>query len=281
MAARRACGHLCPPARGPARTGQGRCRPRRLLENDRYDASPSPPWPTTRKPCAPCWRWAPAPKLVTSRYDGTALIAAAHLGHDGVVRQLIAAGAPLDHVNNLHWTAVIESIVLGNGGPRHQATLQGADRRPAPGRPATGRPPGPTPLQLALEPEPYLRISFNVGPSYSFDASGPGTHASFAMRHHALDGDPAGHRGGPQHGHAAPDRAARSSRRGWPRFAFPPTCWPTAPSRWACRLSAPSCATRWSLATRSCACCRRRCTPTCAKATPMALAPPNGWPWPW
>ena len=44
-------------------------------------------------------------KLVTSRYDGTELIAAAHLGHDGVVCQLIAAGAPLDHVNNLHWTA--------------------------------------------------------------------------------------------------------------------------------------------------------------------------------
>jgi len=61
---------------------------------------------------------------VTSRYDGTALIAAAHLGHAGVVRQLIAAGAPLDHVNNLHWTAVIEAIVLGDGGPRHQATLQ-------------------------------------------------------------------------------------------------------------------------------------------------------------
>ncbi len=62
-------------------------------------------------------------RLVTSRYDGIALIAAAHLGHDGVVRQLIAAGAPLDHVNNLHWTAVIESIVLGEGGPGHQATL--------------------------------------------------------------------------------------------------------------------------------------------------------------
>ncbi len=63
-------------------------------------------------------------KLTTSRYDGTALIAAAHLGHDGVVRQLIAAGAPLDHVNNLHWTALIESIVLGDGGTRHQATLK-------------------------------------------------------------------------------------------------------------------------------------------------------------
>jgi ankyrin repeat protein len=72
-------------------------------------------------------------KLTTSRYDGTALIAAAHLGHDGVVRQLIKAGAPLDHVNNLHWTALIEAVVLGDGGARHQATVRallaaGADR---------------------------------------------------------------------------------------------------------------------------------------------------------
>ncbi len=51
-------------------------------------------------------------KNTTSPYDGTALIAAAHLGHDGIVRELIAAGAPLDHVNNLKWTALIESIVL-------------------------------------------------------------------------------------------------------------------------------------------------------------------------
>ena len=63
-------------------------------------------------------------KLVTSRYDGTALIAAAHLGHVEVVKLLIEAGAPLDHVNNLGWTALIESIVLGNGGPRHTETLR-------------------------------------------------------------------------------------------------------------------------------------------------------------
>jgi hypothetical protein len=37
---------------------------------------------------------------------------------------LIAAKAPLDHVNNLHWTAVIEAVVLGNGGPAHVATLR-------------------------------------------------------------------------------------------------------------------------------------------------------------
>ena len=63
-------------------------------------------------------------KNVTSRYDGTALIAAAHLGHAEVVRTLIRAGAPIDHVNNLGWTALIESIVLGDGGPRHTDTLR-------------------------------------------------------------------------------------------------------------------------------------------------------------
>ena len=61
---------------------------------------------------------------ITSPYHGTALIAAAHLGHDEVVRTLIAAKAPLDHVNNLGWTALIESIVLGNGGKRHVACLE-------------------------------------------------------------------------------------------------------------------------------------------------------------
>ena len=102
--------------------------------------------PTTRKPCARCSPLGASAKLATSRYDGTALIAAAHLGHDGVVRQLIAAGAPLDHVNNLHWTALIEAVVLGNGGPRHSgvrallaagASTSLADRE------------GSTPLQLA------------------------------------------------------------------------------------------------------------------------------------
>ena len=63
-------------------------------------------------------------KNVTSRYDGTALIAAAHLGHAEVVRILTAAGAPLDHVNNLGWTALMESIVLGDGGSRHTETLK-------------------------------------------------------------------------------------------------------------------------------------------------------------
>jgi ankyrin repeat protein len=94
------------------------------LENDRYDAVTIAAVADDEETLRTLLSLGASAKLTTSRYDGTALIAAAHLGHDGVVRQLIAAGAPLDHVNNLHWTATIEAIVLGNGGPRHQATLK-------------------------------------------------------------------------------------------------------------------------------------------------------------
>jgi hypothetical protein len=94
------------------------------LERDRYDivtiAAVADDVPTLRT----ALDIGGSARNVTSRYDGTALIAAAHLGHDEVVRILITAGAPLDHVNNLGWTALIESIVLGDGGPRHLATMQ-------------------------------------------------------------------------------------------------------------------------------------------------------------
>ena len=118
-----------------------------LRENDRYDCVTIAAVADDEETLRLLLALGASAKLVTSRYDGTALIAAAHLGHDGVVRQLIAAGAPLDHVNNLHWTAVIEAIVLGDGGRRHQATLRalidaGANLRVADRE-------GRTPLELA------------------------------------------------------------------------------------------------------------------------------------
>jgi ankyrin repeat protein len=94
------------------------------LENDRYDAVTIASVADDEDTLRVLLQLGASAKQTTSRYDGTALIAAAHLGHDGVVRQLIAAGAPLDHVNNLHWTAAIEVVVLGDGGSRHQATLK-------------------------------------------------------------------------------------------------------------------------------------------------------------
>lgn len=93
------------------------------LEIDRYDivtiAAVANDLPTLRAALALGCR----ATNVTSRYDGTALIAAAHLGHAEVVRELVRAKAPLDHVNNLGWTALLESIILGDGGARHTATL--------------------------------------------------------------------------------------------------------------------------------------------------------------
>jgi hypothetical protein len=85
----------------------------------------------------------------TSPYDGTALIAASHLGHVEVVRELIRRRAPLDHVNNLGWTALIEAVVLGDGGPRHRAIVRmlldaGAD-------PSIGDRSGTTPRGLAMQ----------------------------------------------------------------------------------------------------------------------------------
>ena len=94
------------------------------LENDRYDivtiAAVANDVPTLEAALSLGAR----STNVTSRYDGTALIAAAHLGHVEVVRILVTAGAPLDHVNNLGWTALIEAIVLGDGGPRHTEALK-------------------------------------------------------------------------------------------------------------------------------------------------------------
>jgi len=120
-----------------------------LLDNDRYDAVTIAAVADDEESLRTLLGLGASARLVTSRYDGTALIAAAHLGHDGVVRQLIAAGAPLDHVNNLHWTAAIEAVVLGDGGPRHQATLRALINAGA-NLQLTDRH-GRTPLQLARE----------------------------------------------------------------------------------------------------------------------------------
>ncbi len=117
------------------------------LEADRYDAVTIAAVADDEETLRVLLALGASAGLTTSRYDGTALIAAAHLGHDGVVRQLIAAGAPLDHVNNLHWTAVIESIVLGDGGPRHQATLRALVQAGASTQLADAS--GRTPLMLA------------------------------------------------------------------------------------------------------------------------------------
>lgn len=56
----------------------------------------------------------------TNRYGGTALIPAAHHGHPSTVRILLATDIDIDHVNDLGWTALLEAVILGDGGPVYQ-----------------------------------------------------------------------------------------------------------------------------------------------------------------
>ena len=57
-------------------------------------------------------------------YDGTGLIRAAERGHPQIVARLLAAGVAVDHVNRLGWTALLEAVILGDGGPEHTETVR-------------------------------------------------------------------------------------------------------------------------------------------------------------
>lgn len=62
---------------------------------------------------------------VFNRYNGTALIPAAEKGHLAVVQLLVRTpNFPIDHVNRLGWTALMEAIVLSDGGAVHVAIVK-------------------------------------------------------------------------------------------------------------------------------------------------------------
>ena len=63
--------------------------------------------------------------MLLNRYGGTALIPACERGHTKVVQELLEIEYyPIDHINNLTWTALMEAIVLGNGGKTHTNIVQ-------------------------------------------------------------------------------------------------------------------------------------------------------------
>lgn len=57
-------------------------------------------------------------------YNGTGLIRAADRGHVEIIRELLKTDIEIDHVNNLGWTALLEAILLGDGGPRHTEVVR-------------------------------------------------------------------------------------------------------------------------------------------------------------
>ncbi|MEU8777902.1 ankyrin repeat domain-containing protein [Streptomyces sp. NPDC048606] len=60
-----------------------------------------------------------------NRFGGTALVPAAERGHTAYVRALLAeSDIDVDHVNRLGWTALLEAVILGDGGPRHEEVVR-------------------------------------------------------------------------------------------------------------------------------------------------------------
>lgn len=60
----------------------------------------------------------------TDSYNGTGLIRAADRGHVEIIRTLLTTDIAIDHVNRLGWTALLEAIILGDGGPRHTEVVR-------------------------------------------------------------------------------------------------------------------------------------------------------------
>ncbi|MFS0838009.1 ankyrin repeat domain-containing protein [Paenibacillus sp. 1P03SA] len=66
-----------------------------------------------------------ADPALTNRYGGTALIPASERGHTDIVRELLTrTGVDVNHVNRLGWTALLEAVILGDGGEAHQTIVR-------------------------------------------------------------------------------------------------------------------------------------------------------------
>ncbi|MFD8011205.1 ankyrin repeat domain-containing protein [Streptomyces sp. NPDC058955] len=68
----------------------------------------------------------PAPDVtLTNRFGGTSLIPAAERGHVDYVRAVLrATDIDVDHVNRLGWTALLETVVLGDGTLAYQEIVE-------------------------------------------------------------------------------------------------------------------------------------------------------------
>ncbi|WP_436487108.1 ankyrin repeat domain-containing protein [Chitinophaga sp. ARDCPP14] len=62
---------------------------------------------------------------VYNRYGGSALIPACERAHLEVIAILLAdKNFPVDHINRLGWTALLEAVILGQGGAAHQQVVK-------------------------------------------------------------------------------------------------------------------------------------------------------------
>lgn len=61
---------------------------------------------------------------IVNRYGGISVIPASERGHVDYVRRVLRTGIDVNHVNRLGWTALLEAVILGDGGPAHQEIVR-------------------------------------------------------------------------------------------------------------------------------------------------------------
>ena len=61
---------------------------------------------------------------IRNRFGGLSPIPASERGHVDYVRRVVRTGVDLDHVNDLGWTALLEAVILGDGGRDHQEIVR-------------------------------------------------------------------------------------------------------------------------------------------------------------
>jgi ankyrin repeat protein len=52
---------------------------------------------------------------IRNRYGGVSVIPASERGHVEYVRRVVQTGIDVNHLNDLHWSALLEAVILGDG----------------------------------------------------------------------------------------------------------------------------------------------------------------------
>ena len=61
---------------------------------------------------------------IVNRFGGVSVIPASERGHVDYVRRVVTTGIDVNHVNRLGWTALLEAVILGDGGEAHQEIVR-------------------------------------------------------------------------------------------------------------------------------------------------------------
>lgn len=61
---------------------------------------------------------------IRNRFGGVSIIPASERGHVAYIRRVVATDIDVNHVNDLGWTALLETVILGDGSTRYQQIVR-------------------------------------------------------------------------------------------------------------------------------------------------------------